>query len=239
MRATEQAASEPPLGAEELRADLGGTEVLRGVSLELRAGEIIGVLGPSGAGKTTLFRALVGELPLKSGRVVLGGVDVSNRPLWSRARLGLGYVPQTPSVLLDLTVEKNIDTYRRLVGLSEPVHELAERVDLAGRLDVRAGELSGGERRRLEILRGIIANPKVLVCDEPFAGVDPTASHAIGRTLRELADAGAALVMADHRVGEALQICDFAHLLVDGRIEISVEPDQFTSHPAVQRRYLG
>ena len=220
---------------------IGGTEVVRGVDLALSPGEVVGVLGPSGAGKTTLFRAMVGELPLLSGRIELGGEDVSKEPLWRRVRRGLGYVPQTPSVLWDLTVEQNLATFERLakVGKPEGAREWARRVELGDRLAVLAGELSGGERRRLELARALLGRPKVLVCDEPFAGIDPAGAERMGDLLRELATSGTAVVLADHHVAEALRVCDRAILLVDGRIEASGPPEEFREHPLVQRRYLG
>lgn len=229
------------LTARDVVVALAGTEVVRGVSLALAAGEVVGVLGPSGAGKTTLFRAIVGEIALVSGRVELDEQDISKEPLWKRVRRGMGYVPQTPSVLWDLTVEQNLDTFERLarVGTRLGPAEWARRVELAHRLGVRACELSGGERRRLELGRAVLGNPKVLVCDEPFAGIDPAGAERMGDLLRRLAEAGTAVVLADHHVAEALRVCDRAVLLVDGKIEASGAPEAFRSHPLVQSRYLG
>jgi lipopolysaccharide export system ATP-binding protein len=228
------------LSAEGLRVALGKREVLRGVSLDIHEGQVLGVLGPSGAGKSTLFRVLVGELVPTRGKVLLSGRDVTRDALWKRAKQGLGYVPQTPSVLFDLTVADNIRTFVRLTGVeSRGVEAVAEDVDLGARLDVRAKDLSGGERRRLELLRALIAKPKVLVCDEPFTGIDPAATGRIGRLLAERAREGMAVVVADHRIAEALEHCDRAVLLVDGRLELETSPGEFSSHPAVRRRYLG
>jgi len=218
-----------------------GAEIIRGVTLALAEGEVVGVLGPSGAGKTTLFRAMVGEIGLVSGRIELDGQDVSKEPLWARVRRGVGYVPQTPSVLWDLTVEENLETFERLARVTPRVgaREWAARVELGERLGVQAGELSGGERRRLELARALLAKPKVLVCDEPFAGIDPAGAERMGNLLRDLANDGTAVVLADHHVAEALRVCDRAVLLVDGKIEASGAPDAFREHPLVQRRYLG
>src|SRR5687768_6064968 len=154
------------LAARDVVVDLAGTEVVRGITLCLAAGEVVGVLGPSGAGKTTLFRAMVGELRLGAGQIELDGHDVTREPLWRRVRRGLGYVPQTPSVLWDLTVEQNLETFERLARVTAPAgaREWARRVELHERLGVRAGELSGGERRRLELGRALLGRPKVLVC---------------------------------------------------------------------------
>jgi lipopolysaccharide export system ATP-binding protein len=230
----------PALRAEGIAVALGGVQILRGVDLTLEAGRVVGVLGPSGAGKSTLFRTLAGEIKPSVGRVLLGDRDVTREPLWIRARCGLGYVPQTPSVLFELSVADNIRSFERAARVrSLPARERAESVELEGRLEVRAGELSGGERRRLEILRALIAEPAVLVCDEPLTGVDPAAAARLGRVLRARAAAGGAVVLADHRIGEALSMCDEARLIVDGRIELTARPDEFSSHPAVVRRYLG
>jgi lipopolysaccharide export system ATP-binding protein len=229
-----------PLIAEGLGVSIGGLEVLRGVDLTVALGRVVGVLGPSGAGKSTLFRLLAGELLPTRGTVQLGGVDVSRFPLWKRARLGLGYVPQTPSVLLDLTVSDNVRTFER--AARAPVRRPEERaasVGLEGRLHVRAVELSGGERRRLEVLRALIADPAVLVCDEPFAGGDPVHVRLLASLLRGHADRGRAVLLADHRIGDALGICDEALLLADGRVFARAPASEFAEHPAVRGRYLG
>lgn len=228
------------LSAEGLRASLGGAEILRGVDLELHAGEIVGVLGPSGAGKTTLFRVLVGELAASAGRVRLGDRDVTHAALWVRARAGLGYVPQTPSVLMDLRVVDNIRTFERVARVARrPPEERAAELGLETRLDVVASELSGGERRRLELLRAFVAEPTVLVLDEPLTGIDPPAAARVGRALRARAAAGASVLLADHRIREALAMCDRALLLADGAVELDAAAGRFADDPAVQRRYLG
>ena len=220
---------------------LGSAEILRGIDLGVSGGQIVGVLGPSGAGKTTLFRALVGEIRPERGTVLLDGLDVGKEPLWRRARRGVGYVPQVPSVLLDLSVEANLETFESLArgGQRLGARAWAEAVELEGRLNVRAGELSGGERRRLELGRALVARPGVLICDEPFAGIDPAGAERMGDLLRAQASRGAAVLIADHHVTEALRVCDLAALLVDGRLEFVGPPDDFRAHPLVQGRYLG
>lgn len=239
--APETKTDEPcPLVAEGLRVTIGGLELLRDVDVAVARGRVVGVLGPSGAGKSTLFRALVGELLPSHGSVHLRGMDVTRAPLWKRARLGLGYVPQTPSVLLDLTVADNICTFERAARARPcPPGERAASVGLEARLGVRALDLSGGERRRLEVLRALIAEPAVLVCDEPFSAGDPVHVRLLATLLRAHADRGHAVLLADHRIGDALGICDEALLLVDGRVSLRAPASEFADHPAVRGRYLG
>jgi lipopolysaccharide export system ATP-binding protein len=237
---SEQAEGRAALRACGVRVRLGGVDILRGVDLQVEGGTVMGVLGPSGAGKSTLFRALVGELQLAAGQVWLAARDVSRWPLWRRARAGLGYVPQTPSVLLDLAVRDNIATFQRAARARRRApREWAASVQLESRLDVVASDLSGGERRRLEILRALMGSPRVLVCDEPLAGVDPAGARRLGEVLRAEAKRGAAVVLADHRIAEALPFCDEALLLVDGRVELIAPASAFAEHHAVRKRYLG
>jgi lipopolysaccharide export system ATP-binding protein len=230
----------PVLVARGLCVSRGGKAILRGVDVEVASGEVLGVLGPSGAGKSTLFRALVGETPPDEGTVTLDGKDVTRQPLWRRARQGVGYVPQGPSVLWDLTVEGNLAAFQRIAGLpAQPPQVAAVRVDLEGRLGVRAGDLSGGERRRLELARAVTRTPKVLVCDEPFAGVDPAGARRLGDLVLEMARGGAAVMLADHHVAEALRVCTRAILLLDGAVAAAAPAGEFPDHPLVRGRYLG
>lgn len=241
----------PAIEARALRVARGDKTILRGVSMKAAPGEVVGVLGPSGAGKSTLFRALVGEIPVEDGKVLLFDTEVTTEALWERARAGLSYVPQTPSVLWDLTVQDNLRVYHRIVhggawprgktnGEDAAIASLAERVALSDRLDVRAGELSGGERRRLELARALTRPPKVLVCDEPFAGVDPRQASHLGDMLRSLADdQGVCVLLSDHHVAEALRVCSRAVLLLDGEVAMEGDPDEFREHPLVVGRYLG
>ncbi len=233
-------AEHPAIVARGVHVRRGGKEILRGVEVQAQPGRVLGVLGPSGAGKSTLFRVLVGESAPTSGQVLLGSEDVTRWPLWRRARAGVGYVPQGPSVLWDLTVRANLVAYRKIARLppQDPTAS-ASRVGLEHRLDVRAGELSGGERRRLELARAITRSPRVLVCDEPFAGVDPAGAEHLGSLLRDLADGGATVLLADHHVEEALRVCTEAVLLLDGAVAVHEPVAAFREHPLVRGRYLG
>lgn len=227
------------LAADRLAVRLGGAPVLRDVTLSVAAGEVLGVFGPSGAGKSTLFRALAGEERPFAGRVLLGGEDVTRLPLWQRARRGLGYLPQTPSVLWDLTVAENLAVFRDLSprGARPDLSAVAEALGLAGRLSVPAGSLSGGERRRLDLARALSAVPRVLLCDEPFAAIDPIGKGAVTAELRALAEAGCAVLIADHHVAEALCLCHRAALLLEGEIALVARPSDFSADNRVLKHY--
>jgi lipopolysaccharide export system ATP-binding protein len=234
---------EPILRALRVCVKKSGRTIVRDVTLSVARGEVLGVLGPSGAGKSTFFGALVGEEPLSAGAVTLDGRDISSLPLWRRARLGLGYIPQSPSVLWELTVRENLQTFYRVARGTrvddETVRVAAAKVDLLGQLEVKAGALSGGERRRLELGRALAANPRALICDEPFAGVDPRGAGRLGELLKDLAASGVAVLLADHHVDEALRVCTKAVLLLDGAVAALADPDSFRDHPLVRGRYLG
>jgi lipopolysaccharide export system ATP-binding protein len=229
------------LEAKGVRVERAGKVLLRDVGVRADGGEVVGVLGPSGAGKSTLFRALMGELVPDAGTVLFEGEDISRWPMWKRARAGMGYVPQSPSVLWDLTVRQNLETFRAIAcGRKDgDVREAAERIELDHRLDVRAGELSAGERRRLELGRAITRKPKVLICDEPFAGVDPQGAGRLADLLAALAKDDVAVMLADHHVAEALRVCTRAVLLLDGAVALEADPDGFRQHELVRGRYLG
>jgi lipopolysaccharide export system ATP-binding protein len=225
---------------EALRVVANGRELLAGVDVAARGGEILGVVGPNGAGKTTLLRVLAGEVTPMSGRVWLQGADVSTLPLWQRARRGLGYIPQVPSVLFDLTVADNILTFEAAARVDrQPPAELAERFGLGHKLAVFARDLSGGERRRLELLRAMVGGPKVLLCDEPFAAGDPAHVQLVVEHLRTIAAAGGAVIIADHRTNDTIALCDRAVLLVNGSVEAQGTASDFADHPAVQRTMMG
>lgn len=233
------------LAAEGVHVRLGGHAVLSDLDLAVAEGEVLGIFGPSGAGKSTLFRALAGEQTLARGRVRLGGEDVSAMPLWQRARRGLGYLPQTPSVLWDLTVAENLAVFAELAGrlprgAARPVDAaaIARELGLGDRMNVAAGALSGGERRRLELARALGAAPRVLLCDEPFAALDPVGAASVGAALARLAEGGSAVIVADHHVADALRLCHRAALLLEGRIALLAPVEEFRLRPLVRKHYL-
>lgn len=227
------------LNCQDLSVRAGSRALVDGISFLVATGEVVAVLGPSGAGKSTLFRALAGELTPSRGRVDLGGARVDGWPLWRRARLGLGYLPQTPSVLQDLSVEQNLLTFARLTKREPSIERRAAEVGLGGRLHVRARDISGGERRRLEFARVLFSEPTLLLCDEPFSGVDPLSAELLADLIRQRAARGAGVLISDHRVREALALSQRGLLLVDGRLELEVAASEFAAHPLVRERYLG
>jgi lipopolysaccharide export system ATP-binding protein len=242
--------SAPRLVVDHITVRAGGRAIVREISMTIEPGEILGIFGPSGAGKSTLFRALAGEQAAASGRVILDGADVTRLSLWQRARRGVGYLPQTPSVLWDLTVAENLAVFARLaVRAKDPartgdhlrgggdIDSIARDLGLADRLTLTAGSLSGGERRRLELARALCADPRILFCDEPFAAIDPIGTAHVGEHLLALADRGASVVIADHHVAEALRLCRRAALLLEGELCLVAPPAAFREADLVQKHY--
>jgi len=222
-----------------LRRTLGGRLVLGGVDLAVRPGEVVGLLGPNGAGKTTCFRLIAGLDRADAGTVTLDGAPLDGLPLWRRVRLGLGYLSQEPSVFRGLTVRENLLVPLERLGEAARADGLLEEAGLAHLAGSQAGTLSGGERRRLEIARCLAANPRVLLLDEPFSGVDPVAVADLQGRIRALAARGLGVLITDHAVREALGVCDRALLLDGGRPMLGGTPEEVARDPTARARYLG
>lgn len=232
------------LTGQNLAKRYGLRDVVRDINLDVRQGEVVGVLGPNGAGKTTTFYMLAGIVPPTRGQVLLDGTDITRWPLHKRARAGMSYLPQESSIFRKLTVRQNLQLILEYSGFSrEEQQRTADRLleelgitRLEGQL---AAYLSGGERRRLEIARALIQNPKFILLDEPFAGIDPLAVDDIQTIIRDLRSRGIGVLISDHNVRETLQICDRAYLVYDGQIILNGSPAEIVANPDARKVYLG
>jgi len=234
------------LSASELRKTYAGRAVVDGVCLQVRPGEIVGLLGPNGAGKTTSFYLIAGIIPPEKGIVRFDGKDISRLPMHRRARLGLGYLPQEESVFRKLTVEENLlavlETRRDLnrKARRQRAHELLDRFGIERVAKSHAITLSGGEKRRLAIARALCTEPRLLMLDEPFSGVDPIAVEDIQRIVRELSKRdGLGILITDHSVRETLSIVDRGYLIHDGRVILEGTANSLVDHPLAREHYLG
>ena len=227
------------LRAHQLGRSYGGRRVLNQFSLRVRPGEVHGLLGPNGAGKTTAFRLLAGVEESDTGEVWLGDVRLDGMPLHARARRGLGYLPQEETLLRDLTVIGNVELAVSIAGTRFSPQSLLEQVGIGTLSSRRVDGLSGGERRRLALARLLAIGPKVLMLDEPFAGVDPIAVHGFQELVQGLAARGVAVLITDHAVRETLAICDRATLLDGGTIQVEGTPAEVAANPHARARYLG
>ena len=232
------------LRAEQLTKAFGGRTVVRAVDLQLTSGEVVGLLGPNGAGKTTTFSMVVGLIGPDSGRVLLDDQDVTGDPMYVRARNGIGYLPQEPSIFRGLTVEENVMAILETlpIGASERRERLAtllEELGLTALARSRAYTLSGGERRRVEITRALVNRPKFILLDEPFAGIDPIAVAEIQKIVGHLRDRGIGVLITDHNVRETLRITDRAYIVHDGSVFRSGTPGSLAADDDVKRTYLG
>ncbi len=227
-----------------LQKTYGGRRVVDSVSVEVKRGEVVGLLGANGAGKTTTFYMLVGLESTEAGKIILMGRDITGLPMYLRARLGLGYLPQEPSVFRKLTAEQNILAVleTRGLGRSERLDRLEQLLTEFSIADVRKtiGEaLSGGERRRVEIARCLAAEPQFILLDEPFAGIDPIAIDEIRETVLYLKERGIGILITDHNVRETLGITDRAYIMSEGRILKTGLPEDLVRDEEVKRLYLG
>jgi len=232
------------LQASALCKSYRGRQVVNQVSLELSPGEVVGLLGPNGAGKTTTFYIIVGLIAPQSGRVHLSGEDITNQPMYRRARFGISYLPQEPSVFRKLTVGENLRSIAETLKISPRkqkhlVGELLEEFGIGHLRDQNAYTLSGGERRRLEIARALVLTPQFILLDEPFAGIDPLAVLDIQRIVGRLKKRHIGVLITDHNVRETLNITDRAYIISDGRILREGSPEQLTNDIEVKKVYLG
>ena len=233
------------LVAEGLRKRYRSREVVRDFGLQLNAGEVVGLLGPNGAGKTTCFFMIVGLVAADAGRILLDGTDITDLPMYARARLGLGYLPQEPSVFRKLSVADNIRLVLELRpdldddGREHELNSLLDELQIGHVTEQPGASLSGGERRRVEIARALAGKPRMILLDEPFAGVDPISVNEIQRIVRHLKQRGIGVLITDHNVRETLGICDRAYILAEGGVLAQGAPAQLLENQDVRRVYLG
>ena len=236
--------SGPLLGAQGLQKAFKKRQVVRGVTLEIQPGEVVGLLGPNGAGKTTTFSMIVGLLKPDGGTILFQGRDVTRDPMYRRARLGIAYLPQEPSVFRNLTVRQNllaILEYQPL-GRAERnarADRLLEDLNIAHLAESAAYTLSGGERRRTEIARALAIEPRVFLLDEPFAGIDPIAVADLQDTVSRMRDRGIAVLITDHNVRDTLKITDRAYIINEGAVLAAGTPEEIAADPRVRQIYLG
>ena len=241
---TDQSSKKMTLRAKNLVKRYGSKEVVRGNSLEVNQGEIIGLLGPNGAGKTTTFYMIVGLIKPNSGHVYLDDIEITDFPMYKRAQLGIGYLAQENSVFRDLSVEDNIKAALEFAHLTkaeqkEKLESLLEEFGLTEKRKRLGKLLSGGERRRTEIARALASNPKFILLDEPFAGVDPIAVEDIQKIVAHLKDKNIGILITDHNVQETLAITDKTYLMFEGKILKHGTPEELAADELVRKVYLG
>jgi len=232
------------LEVKELVKIYKGHRVVDRIDMTLRKDEIVGLLGPNGAGKTTTFYMMIGLIRPDEGRVFLDGEDISEAPMYIRARKGINYLPQEPSIFRKLTVEENLLAI--MEGLNIPSYEMKDRLtSLLSELNIghlakqKASSLSGGERRRLEITRALATEPRFMLLDEPFAGIDPLIINDIKQIIRRLKERGIGIIISDHNVRDTLEVCDSAYIINKGKIIESGSPDQIINSKIARKVYLG
>jgi lipopolysaccharide export system ATP-binding protein len=232
------------LSARDIRKAYGQRQVVQGVSLEVSSGEIVGLLGPNGAGKTTTFYSLAGFITPESGVIAIDGEDVTALPMYARARRGLGYLAQEPTVFRGLTVEENLRAIleRTVPSRLEQMRKVKELLEEFGLWELRrqkAWTLSGGEKRRLEVARAMINDPKIIMLDEPFVGIDPITVTDLKNMISALKERGIGILITDHNVRETLPIIERAYLIFDGKILVEGTSRQLLEDPKARELYLG
>jgi len=232
------------LSGRALKKRYGDTEVVHGIDLEVHPAEVVGLLGPNGAGKTTTFNMLAGGVRPSDGHVFLGETEITELPMYRRARLGITYLPQEPSIFRKLSVADNVNAILETVESNrtvrrERLRELLAELGLAEKAGRRGDSLSGGERRRVEITRALVLDPKFMLLDEPFAGIDPIAVSDIQKIIDQLKARGIGVIITDHNVRETLSICDRAYIIKDGGIVKQGPPEEIAADPKVREIYLG
>lgn len=232
------------LDVRDLRKTYGGRNVVDGLSFHLAEGEVVGLLGPNGAGKTTAFYMTVGLIRPDGGQVYFKGEDVSHAPMYERARMGMGYLPQEPSVFRSLTVEENILCILENMRLSKAerkqrLEELLEELNLTSLAKKAAAALSGGERRRLEITRALVTRPSLLLLDEPFANIDPITIHDVKKIIGLLSKKNISVLITDHNAREIFDTVDRSYLVRDGRVIVSGTVDELVNNAEARTHYLG
>ncbi|MCX5703232.1 MAG: LPS export ABC transporter ATP-binding protein [Candidatus Omnitrophica bacterium] len=221
-----------------------GRQVVKGVDLLVKRGEIVGLLGPNGAGKTTTFYMTVGVIAPNSGSIIFDNNDITNLPIHQRARFGIGYLAQEPSIFRKLTVEENILAILETLRINKAERErrlqrLLDELDISHLAKNKAYTLSGGERRRLEITRALVTNPSFILLDEPFSGIDPIVVNEAQEIIKELKEKGLGILLTDHNVRETLSITDRAYLIAEGKILISGTSEELINNPQARQIYLG
>lgn len=232
------------LTTDNLVKEYGSRRVVNGVSVSVNAGEIVGLLGPNGAGKTTTFNMVVGVVRPDAGHVSFLGEEITNLPMHKRARRGIGYLTQEPSVFRKLSVEENILAILETCKLSRSEQEirlkyLLEELDLTPIAKSKAYQLSGGEKRRLEITRALVTSPKLLLLDEPFAGIDPIAKYEVGKIIRRLKERALGILITDHDVREMLKIIDRGYIIYKGQVLVEGTAEFLANDPKAREIYLG
>jgi len=232
------------LEAIQVKKSFKGKEVLKGVSLSVNKGEIVGLLGPNGAGKTTLFNSVIGFIKIDGGRISLDGEDITHLPPFRRAQKGLAFLPQEHSLFEDLTVLENLIIFLEFFTESKSealakAEALLEDFGLLGLKNQRASTLSGGQKRRLEIARSLITNPKYLLLDEPFAGLDPIIVSEIKQTIKSLKESGIGILITDHNVRETIRMVDRVYIISEGEVIAHGRPEEVVQEEKVKDTYLG